>query len=551
MIKESRRLPIGYYLLNFETVLHEVRSRYEDLLHEDELKLMEAFLGLPVNARRLHVRMLTRKGPWFREDDLNYGEIRNPREALETLCAAGFCENRATVQELVPLLVREELAACLSRFQIPFAKTLRREAMIQRLLEKAHSTDLEKDLYTRLRPVKPLHTELWSLLFFLFFGNGEQDLSSFVLADIGRIRHETYALDAGHRLFQSRHDLDFLLSLHALKRAFEEAVMEDDRCMMRALTDEVLAMEPHPGIRQQHRYQRLLNDMGRAWERRKEPQHALTCYTRSQLPPARERIVRIMADASQACELAIRMQEAPLDVSEERFARVFLKRHGARVPAAERWLREHPLTEHLPEIHLTLPRRASVELAALEAARRSGWEGFFAENVLWNAFFGLVFWEELFAPVPGAFQHRFQSAPLDIGHPEFFARRRESIESRLEEIQDREALRRRVMGIAGSKWGIANAFLSWRHLSREMLEATVARVPPPVLISVMRTMARSPRAFSSGFPDLFLFKPQHPDWALWEVKGPGDTLRPEQERWLKQFQRLGCDVRVAWVKWAA
>ena len=187
----------------------------------------------------------------------------------------------------------------------------------------------------------------------------------------------------------------------------------------------------------------------------------------------------------------------------------------------------------------------------LEAARTHGWEGFFAENILWNALFGILFWEELFAPIPGAFQHRFQSAPLDIHAPDFFQKRAALFEKRFEEIHDRQVLIHRVLDTAKRKWGIANAFVSWRHLTREILAAAIERIPPTVIINVLRTMAQNPRTFSSGFPDLFLFKPGTSAWALWEVKGPGDTLRPEQERWLQQFQRLGCDARVAWVKYEA
>lgn len=166
-----------------------------------------------------------------------------------------------------------------------------------------------------------------------------------------------------------------------------------------------------------------------------------------------------------------------------------------------------------------------------------------------KALFGLVFWDALFAPLPGAFQHPFQSAPLDLHQPGFFERRQAAFEGRLEGLQDRQTLARRVLATADAKWDIANALLSWRHLTRGMLEAAVQRVPPSVLIPVLRNMAQSPRSFSSGFPDLFLFQPRGSDWALWEVKGPGDTLRPEQERWLRQFQGLGCEVRVARVKW--
>ena len=48
---------------------------------------------------------------------------------------------------------------------------------------------------------------------FLFFGNGDQGLTEFVLTDIGRVHFEDYPVDPGGRLFQAREDVDFLLAL--------------------------------------------------------------------------------------------------------------------------------------------------------------------------------------------------------------------------------------------------------------------------------------------------------------------------------------------------
>ncbi len=547
----SDPLPPAYYLRDFETVLRDVSSRYGDLLHGDEHARVEAFLALPEPARRLYVRLLTRKGPWFREDGLEYTEIGPPQEPLRTLCEQGFCTDGGEAEELLPLLVRSELTDCLRDLGIPFAKADRRDALAQALREKADPGALRDWLRAHLRPVRPLHSELWSLLFFLFFGNGEQDLSSFVLADTGRVVHEAYAIDPEHRQFQSRADVDFLLSAAALREDFEQAAATDDLPAMYAITERVLAMEPHPGVRQQRRFHRLLNVLGQAWERRGEAERALACFGRSGLPPARERVARITARSGQgaeACRLAERIAEAPLDPAEERFARIFLQRHARRVPEAARWLEQHPRPEAVPERHLTLHFEGSVELAALEAARGEGWEGFFAENVLWNALFGLAFWDVLFAPVPGAFQHRFQAAPLDVGLPEFYERREALFEDRLAEIAEGRTFAERVLETAREKWGIANAFLAWRHLSMERLQAAATRIPSRVAAEVLGTVARSPRAFGSGFPDLFLFRPGGPEWALWEVKGPGDALRPEQERWLRCFRRLGGEAWLVWVK---
>jgi hypothetical protein len=530
-------LPEGYCLLNFEAVLEDVALRYGDLLTGAEHGVVAAFRALPLGARRLYVRLLTRKGPWFRLDRLDYPEVGPVAVAADQLVEAGFCTPEAGLDDLVPLLVKAELGAWLAEAGIAHAASAPRPLLAGLLLG---APGLEPELQRRLRPLRPLHTELWELVFFLFFGNGDQDLSSFVLADTGRVHHEPYLVDADHRLFEARSDVDFLLSTGALRAELEEAAT--DPAALEALTARILDLEPHPGIRQQRRYHRLLNALGQAWERLGHRERALACYARSVRPPARERTVRLQAeDPEAACRLALQMAEAPLDMGEERFARRFLQRHARRVPLAAQWVAGHPEPGVLPEVRLVAARGDSVEAAALAAARQQGWEGFFAENALWNALFGLACWDILFAPLPGAFLHRFQSAPLDLDQPGFFERRRDLFEARLAE----ETLAERILGNAQAKWGVACAFVPWRALDPDRLAAAVVHIPPAVLRDVVGALARAPRAFSSGFPDLFLYRPGQDDWALWEVKGPGDTLRPEQERWLRRFLALGCDARVA------
>jgi hypothetical protein len=49
----------------------------------------------------------------------------------------------------------------------------------------------------------------------------------------------------------------------------------------------------------------------------------------------------------------------------------------------------------------------------------------YVENALINSLFGLLCWEAIFAPIPGAFFHDFQYGPADLESPYFYERRRE------------------------------------------------------------------------------------------------------------------------------
>jgi hypothetical protein len=535
----------GYYLDNFEAVLRDVRERYGGLLNPRERERTEAFLALPLGARRLYVRMLTRKGPWFRRDGLRYPEIPDLEGALADLAGAGLCGAGASPAERAALLRRDELQALLAGLGRPGRRT--RDQLAAELLAADPGA-----LLAALDPVTPLEGEWARLCCFLFFGNGEQDLTEFVLADLGRTRYEAYALDPDGRLFVVRADVDFLLDLGRLRdqldQAQAQAGADADPAPLARLTEALLATSPRPGVRQQRRFHRLLADLGRAWERRGDPARALACYHVCRRPPARERTVRLLAAAGQrrrAADLAAAMAEAPWDAGEERFADRFLRRLARHENLAAAWVLGHPEPEPIPQVDLRLPRHpsGSVERAALVAAEADGWTGYFTENALWRGLFGLAFWDLLFAPVPGAFQHRFQSAPADLAGPEFYERRRPAIAARLEQLAAPGAFARAVRATAEAKRGLANLLVAWRALPPELLETVLAALPGPAAVSVLAAMAPSPLALASGFPALVLVKEGR--CRLWEVKGPGDVLRPEQERWLRHFHRAGLEARVA------
>lgn len=547
-------LPHGYLLGHLAQMLGVVLDRDLDLLHPEEVVWFEGFRVLDADARHLVARLLTRKGPWFRAEDLVYAEVRDRAAGLAQLRARGYAEgpDQASLGDLLGLCTREDLGACLERFGHPVAKSLGRGPREARLRAEVPEDLLRADLATALAPLRLAAAERWELLRLLYFGNGSQDLSAFVTAELGQVQWEPTVLDRTARAFSSRREVDFLLHLRKLQEALEAAPGARD--LRTQATEQLLGLEVPPGVRTERRFHRLLAQLGRAWERVGEPDWALACYGACALPPAREREVRIRAGQgawSEALALARAMAAEPRDVGEETFARAFLVRAARRHPEAAAWVAAHPAPPAVPERSLELPRRegVGVEAAALAAAREEGWEGFFSENLLWRALFGLVCWDELFAPVPGAFMHPFQAAPLDLGSPAFYARREAAFAARLAALGRPGALAARVLSVARSRWGRSCHFVGWRHLALDRLQEAACRIPPPVAQMVLGTMARQPLAFDRGFPDLFLYRPGAPDWQLWEVKGPGDTLRPEQARWLGVFQGLGVQVYVVRVAW--
>ncbi|HET6486437.1 MAG TPA: VRR-NUC domain-containing protein, partial [Spirochaetia bacterium] len=194
----------------------------------------------------------------------------------------------------------------------------------------------------------------------------------------------------------------------------------------------------------------------------------------------------------------------------------------------------------------------AVEEAVLEHYRRVRWEGFHTENELWNGLFGLAFWDIVFMPVPGAFHNRFQRGPRDLFSSGFRHRRREAIERRLAEIRESPAWSEQLRGTYDRCQGIANALVAWDRLPSGLLDRALTRIPPEHLALVFDRMAANLGVHRAGFPDLVLFPPLDAEpggaYHLVEVKGPGDQLRPNQERWLRLFAEHGIPARVVRVE---
>ena len=83
-------LPSDYYLSNFLKLTRHAQEMYPDLLSELEHKWLQHFSQLSTPAKCLLVRLLSRKGEWFRSDKLNYEEIPEKDVALDELNALSF-----------------------------------------------------------------------------------------------------------------------------------------------------------------------------------------------------------------------------------------------------------------------------------------------------------------------------------------------------------------------------------------------------------------------------------------------------------------------------
>ncbi|MEL7059649.1 MAG: VRR-NUC domain-containing protein [Acidobacteriota bacterium] len=559
---ERREPPEGYYVDNFRAVLDTVATLDGPLLSGAEVAWRARFGQMSRDAQRLYVRLVSRKGPLFRRERLVYPEIADLDAAARELERFELLDRGrdASLAERLALLRRPELAALLHEVAGTEGGGSRRAELIARLFEQVPLETLAAALDRRLEVLRPLGRDHVRVFRLLFFGNLDQDWTELLLADLGVVRYESYPLRPDRRLFSSRRAVDATLAAREMRAELRVLLAHDETeaalALGRSSLDRLTGGEVEPLARPH--LDRVVTKVGRLLERLDRPREALEHYRAAEAPPARERSARVLehlGEVEAAFEVVEAMEQTPRDEAEvvaaRRLRRRLTKARGDEPPPRRRRRLAHVL-ELTPDPDLCVERRVLAHYEAL------GKIGVWSENWLWRALFGLTFWDIVFAPVQGAFQHPFQVAPLDLDGPGFQAARGEQIETRLAELRGEDDLRPRVRATLEAKRGVANPFVAWHSELDAALDLALGAGDGDAgplrgrhLALVAKRLARDPGRYRRGLPDLFLVDSEEPEgFRLLEVKGPGDQLRPEQTGWLDHFEDHGFPASVLKVVWS-
>lgn len=539
-----------YYLLNFRRVLDWIVTRYDDLLTDAERTFLAEFAVLPQASQALLVRMVMRQGELFRASKLRYAEIGDTAVAAVPLMELGWVRLDAplSVDQLFGLCTKAELQQALAE---PLAELRLNQAGKAEMLAALAGTLGEAQTLQGWYPacedtlywltVMPL-CERFRLM---FFGNLHQDWSEFVLADLGIYDYEPVVLAPLARGFQHRADVDTYLHLGECARLLAEG---DAAAALAAVGQAALA---NPWL--EGRRQRLLYRFGQHYERQGELETALVLYQGNDYPGARARRIRVLerlARHEEAHALAVLAESAP--ESEEEAQQL-----GRMLPRLRRHLGLPRLPRQaalpLEELALRLPQPqdgSAVEFVVRDHLSTADAPVHYVENGLINSLFGLLCWDAVFAPLPGAFFHPFHRGPADFASPDFVSRRAELFAACLAQLEDsryQDTIRRHYR----EKWNRQSPFVFWGLLDDTLLEQALACLPAEHLRLWFQRLLADVSGNRSGLPDLVQFWPAERRYRLIEVKGPGDRLQDNQLRWLDYSLAHGMPVCVCYVQWQA
>ncbi|KDQ61078.1 hypothetical protein JAAARDRAFT_571662 [Jaapia argillacea MUCL 33604] len=187
----------------------------------------------------------------------------------------------------------------------------------------------------------------------------------------------------------------------------------------------------------------------------------------------------------------------------------------------------------------------SVEILALQYYESLGFRGFHSEGSIVRTIFGLLFWDIIFADVPGAFETPYQTAPLDIAEDSFYLARQDLIERRLADIKAGEA--RQILEAADDKYRATQTWcvgVRWDLFEKQDLAEIVECLGGRSLEVICRLMCEDYSGRSGGVPDLLVWNVHSQECKFVEVKGPGDTLQENQKIWINELLRSGTSVEV-------
>ena len=550
-----------YYLENFQVALEWLRGRYQDLLSTEEQRFIDDFSRLPIESAALVVRMIMRQGDLFRTSKLNYSEIGCPLRAAAPLIELGWIDPDPPLSflDLFRLLRKAEIYEAL---QLPRAARLLRKPELIPLVGEATADTRLLQAWWPDAPDVIFHVRIASLcdrLRLMFFGNFRQTWSEFVLADLGIFRYESVSLEPSARAFQTREQIEQFCAIYRCRELLHAE----------APLDEVLANVPAALTRDhaawiEARRAKLLFAIAQLYEKDHDLPRALDVYRCSNHPEARIRTIRVLEKLErleEASDLLTLVQQHPSTEWEMQLSARILPRLSRKLtqpqsaPAAHRRKSMPARTGRhgwgVLELELPQPDPPQrVELVVSEHLRTPDSPVLYVENTLLNALFGLLCWDAIFAPLPGAFFHPFHAAPADLFEADFQERRATQFAACFEQLQT-GAYRDTILGTFERKSGLQTPFVAWEWLTREELELALDCIPAAHLHGFFQRLLTDMRANRSGLPDLIQLWPGERRYRLIEVKGPGDRLQDNQIRWLSFCVAREIPVCVCKVSWRA
>lgn len=199
----------------------------------------------------------------------------------------------------------------------------------------------------------------------------------------------------------------------------------------------------------------------------------------------------------------------------------------------------------------------TIEQFALEFYSQIGYKGKWTENFYWWGIMSLLFWDVIYARLPGVFSSRtpfpsqMQDIPHDFFSSDFYGRRKHLIAQRMAQLTEPSLLGLRKPNIESELryafrryHGLPGRPATWTEQFTEDDIAVVARaLTGKQLMMIMHRLLENFGRNRTGMPDLFIVRSDTP--LLVEVKSARERLKSDQIAWLTYLHsEVGLPVEI-------
>jgi DNA polymerase-3 subunit epsilon len=535
-------LPTFYYHDHFLEVLDFVERHYAHTLLAEHVDFIRNFRSLPKEAQCLYVRLVNRKGRLFARNRLRYPELGPLSGVLEHLHGDGWVSaaSEADFDDILEFLTRAEIYSAL----LPRMAGLSRSLKKPQLLELVRTHVAPRDLLAGLdlqRILVQRRVDHVRYLLFLYFGEVRDGLSRFTMRDLGIVQTQTLA-DTYEPRFSDRDEaLEHYYFAHRLKRSQKPGDAE-----FSALTSEASSWPDanFPGsatLRDELAYK-----LGRTAERKRDAETALALYRSGESANCSERIVRLLLNngrRDEAREYLERCLESPRSDEEWHFAcDIFERKFNKK--------RTSTLTDMLrsaDSVDIDESKSGAPERAVVEHFEQHGVAAYRSENQLWRTFFGLFFWDLLFADEDAKTHSPFEFLPAVLANGQFWEIQKTAIEQRLDLITDRSRTKNEILKTSTRFYGTPNGVFRWRRSMNDAIFALIDHGPAEAIKDTLLRFCKDYANARYGYPDLMIVDETGVRFV--EVKTEGDQLRRNQLMRLEQLKQAGFRADVLRVRW--
>jgi DNA polymerase-3 subunit epsilon len=535
-------LPTFYYHSHFVEMLRFVEAGYGHVLCDDHVAFIRDFDRLPVRAQCLYVRLVNRKGNVFASQRLRYPELGDTAPLLAILREHGWLEppGAAHFDELLSFLTRAELYEALKTMFVGLRGSMKKAEYVD--FAKANCAPDEFVSRADLSHlVVQARAQQVSFLLFLYFGRLQDGLARFTMRDLGIVRTHSFRETFEPRFAEREEALEhyfFETRLARLRSASAGAV--------EALMDEACEWpEPvSPGAAALR--DKLAYRLGRIAEKAGDGYAALRLFQAGESARCMERCVRILFangqkdEARQYLETCI---DDPGSDEEWLFARDFYERKFG----SKRTSDVTDLLRAAETIDIDEAQSGSPERAVADTFEKTGQRAFRVENALWRTFFGLYFWDELFAGEAPDLHSPFEFLPRNLTTGTFYDDNRAAVDRKLAMLDEPKSVVRELLHASTAHYGTPNGVFRWRRGVIDALFALLETGNGEASRQVLERFCRDYAGSRYGYPDLLVLDDDEARFV--EVKTEGDQLRRNQLLRIEQLRAAGFRADVVRVRW--